>query len=821
YLGLIRPDGTTVEFEFAPEYPEQVSDVSYGIRLGSTNLKLAVEAGPATAFVPPDNSLGTNWQALGFNDSGWSNGITAIGYEAATGYEGIINFDLQTNMFNANASAYVRIPFTVENPQLITAITLDMKFDDGFAAYINQRPVASSNAPAVLTWTSAATAVRADVDAVLFAPFSVTNFDGALVPGENILAVHALNVSSNDDDFLLAPEITATLQELAYFPAPTPGSNNTESVAPLAAPVDFSLESRTFTSPLMLTLTTPTSGGEIRYTTDHSIPNQSSTLYTGPIALNTSVIIRARTYAPGFSGSRVTAESFIELMPNTQSNLFSSDIPVIIVENFGAGAVPNKDSARQPAVWMIFEPDGAADRTVLDRMPEVVSRAGIKRRGSSTQNIPKTQFSLDSWADDSDDKRDVRPLGLASEADWTFYSPYSFDRAFIRNSFLNDLADDTDHIAMDWRFCEVFINTGGGALDYATDYFGVYMLSEKIERSGSRVDVMDMDPSDNTPPDVTGGWVWKDDRTGPGETGFAAGGLNFAYTSPQEDDVTPAQTAYIQQYINDFDTALDGPNFRDPVLGYRPYINVNNWVENWWLNVLPMNVDAFRLSAYYYKERNGVMKLGPVWDFDRTMGSYDGRDDNPEEWFGCGSTDFFNYGFFQRLFQDIDWEQAVIDKWYDLRQASFRDSNICDIIDDHSSIVEEASARHFARWPAVSPAGGAYSNEVNNMKNWLTTRAAWIDGQWTPPPDISANSSYVSTGFMFSITSPSNGVIYYTTDGSDPRAPGGGVSTNALVYTGPISVLSTSRIRTRIQLPSGDWSGINRANFSTQPPQIQ
>lgn len=64
YLALVDPDGTTVAFEFAPQYPEQVADVSYGLRLGTTNQALAVEAGPVRALIPTNGALGTTWSTL-------------------------------------------------------------------------------------------------------------------------------------------------------------------------------------------------------------------------------------------------------------------------------------------------------------------------------------------------------------------------------------------------------------------------------------------------------------------------------------------------------------------------------------------------------------------------------------------------------------------------------------------------------------------------------------------------------------------------------------------------------------------------------------
>ena len=66
-------------------------------------------------------------------------------------------------------------------------------------------------------------------------------------------------------------------------------------------------------------------------------------------------------------------------------------------------------------------------------------------------------------------------------------------------------------------------------------------LIEKIKRSDKRVDIEDLLPSQSTPPEVTGGYIFKKDRLDPGDVGFStvrAGG--FAYVEPKEKEITTA-----------------------------------------------------------------------------------------------------------------------------------------------------------------------------------------------------------------------------------------------------------------------------------------
>ena len=88
-----------------------------------------------------------------------------------------------------------------------------MQYDDGFVAFINGTEVASANAPGrngqpgSLSWLSTATGSHNDRDAVRYETFDLANFADTLKQGDNVLAIHALNRSTSDDDLLMLPQI--------------------------------------------------------------------------------------------------------------------------------------------------------------------------------------------------------------------------------------------------------------------------------------------------------------------------------------------------------------------------------------------------------------------------------------------------------------------------------------------------------------------------------------------------------------------------------------------------------------------------------------
>src|SRR5690606_17315234 len=95
---------------------------------------------------------------------------------------------LALQMLSNNATAYLRIPFNVTDPNQFDFLKLRIKYDDGFVAYINGQPVASRNAPGSPQWNSTATAANLNADSA--EEIIIGNTPGLLVSGANVLAIH-------------------------------------------------------------------------------------------------------------------------------------------------------------------------------------------------------------------------------------------------------------------------------------------------------------------------------------------------------------------------------------------------------------------------------------------------------------------------------------------------------------------------------------------------------------------------------------------------------------------------------------------------------
>jgi hypothetical protein len=149
YLALVKPNGTFAS-RFSPMFPAQAPNVSYGLPTLSTPSPILTPGGDARLYVPSNNNLGLDWVIPAFDDSAWRLATNGVGFEnnpTPPSLTGSFNSDIDSLMRTRSPSAFLRIPFVVNDPTAIDVMTLRMKYNDGFAAYINGTEVARRNLP--------------------------------------------------------------------------------------------------------------------------------------------------------------------------------------------------------------------------------------------------------------------------------------------------------------------------------------------------------------------------------------------------------------------------------------------------------------------------------------------------------------------------------------------------------------------------------------------------------------------------------------------------------------------------------------------------
>jgi hypothetical protein len=266
-----------------------------------------------------------------------------------------------------------------------------------------------------------------------------------------------------------------------------------------------------------------------------------------------------------------------------------------------------------------------------------------------------------------------------------------------------------------------------------------------------------------------------------------------------------------------FETALYGSGFMNPTNGYRAYLDVDSFIDQHWLIEMSKNVDGFRYSTFLHKDRGGKLKLEPVWDWNLSFG-------NADYYGGWNTSQWYNphlrpneISWFRRLRQDPDFSQRCVDRWGQLRTNEFSPAKLLKSVDQMAAQLDEAQARNFNRWGIMGQhvhpnwyVGRTYKDEINWMKRWIKDRIAWIDSQLLAAPrgsirEAAADPVHPANGQRSLVLEAGKGTVYYTLDGTDPREPGGTVSSKALTYSKPVPINPNARIFART-FQSDAWS---------------
>jgi hypothetical protein len=564
-----------------------------------------------------------------------------------------------------------------------------------------------------------------------------------------------------------------------FFGFPSPAAQNNGGYLDEVDDIEFSHDHGFFDTSFYVTIASETEDAAIYYTLDGTEPYKlggrfpRGTVYTSPVSISKTTTLRAKAIKSGWKPSDIETQAYIFVEPDVRN--FSSNLPIAVVDTFGEGVRQNTQTLSYAGFI-----DTTRGRARFADPLEFIGRAGINIRGKSSAGFAKKQYRLETW-DDYDDDKDVSILGFPAESDWILQGPYS-DKSLMRNFLSYKWSNDIGRYAVRTRFVEMFLNTDGRGISLS-DYVGVYVFMEKIKRNKNRVDIVELEPADNAGPQITGGYIFKKDKFDGGEPTFTTStGQRLIYVDPKGTDITQAQKNWLKNYVDEFESVLNGSNFRDPVNGYAKYIDADSFVDHHIIVELTKNIDGFRLSTYMFKDRGGKLNMGPVWDYNLSLGNADYL----QGWISSGwynnLLDSGAYPWWRRLFQDPEFRLRYADAWFGLRKSLLATDRLLKDIDDTAALLNEAQARNFDRWNILGRyvwpnwfIAQTYPEEINWMKGWLEERLAWMDSRIAiefaaAPPNFNLQGGHFDHGFDLAMTAL-YGTIFYTLDGSDPHQP--------------------------------------------------
>lgn len=833
-FGVSSDDGFRVElgtnvFEYPPPRGPADTLAAFNLPAGDYPVRLVFYecgGGSEVEFFAAPGALGGfdgSFRLVGDTGSG---GLAVkslpVGGASGTSLRPLIVTDVQAQMLGKSGSAYVRLPFAVEDPSVFTTLTLRMKYDDGFVAYLNGIEIARRNAPASPQWNSVATTAHSVASAIVFEDMDVTSQLGLLRAGTNALAIHGLNVSTSDGDFLALAElvqnkVVGTTNH--YFATPTPGTFNSAQFAALVSELKVSPNRGWFENTnLSVTVTSATPGISIRYTTNGSAPTATTgTFYTGPIHLRSTTVLRAVGFREGFEPSPVETHSYLFLdqvqQQNTNQNYVGGSAGDYTLNPTVTQQPPYRDTFKSdllslptlsvsaawedlfgPAgIWSNTQGQGAAwerpcslEYLRPDGQKGFHVNCGIRIQGGASRGmVPKHGLRVLF-------KRQYGPGELA----YNLYpdSPVkAFDTLTLHAMFNDHWGWGAAQAAMHRdQWCRDTQNAMAGYGPHGTYvhlylnglYWGLYNVGEKGDASYAAHYL----GGDKTEYDALNSDELIDGNADAWNTLFNfvdVGAINdLAYTN-------------LAQYLNI-------PNFIDYLLLNFYAANMDWPGHNW--NAARRRVPGAGFHFFSW-DAEWTFGIGSNLGTDRTgIGAGDGSVGriyaalrvHPEfrrEFGDHAQRRLFNHGALTPAAAGARWQQR-------------------------SDEIDRAVVGEAARW------GNGYTRETwlaadAAVRAWFPQRAAILINQLRSAglfpqlnaPEFSPFGGLVTPGFALMLTNSNpSGAIYFTLDGSDPRAWGGGLAASANLFATPLVLTNAVFVRARVR-DGANWSALVEATF--------
>lgn len=485
-----------------------------------------------------------------------------------------------------------------------------------------------------------------------------------------------------------------------FFTNPSPGVTNPEpdDTARVASPV-ITPPGGFFSSDVSVQITCPTPDAVIYYTLDDSDPDETSTMYTSPVALDvdpttaTMSVIRARAFKSGLNSSRIKSASFLFNSPHTlpvfsfvtdPDNLWDPDI----------GIIPNAEQSgrdwERPLSIQMFEPDG-------DEMFSLDT--GVRLHGTYSRTLDKKSFRVYCRQEYGQDRLEY-PLFPDIDVD-------SFKRFIIRNGgdpFSTCMRDTV--LESHWRQYGGLTSANRYVVLYINgEYWGLYNLRERIDEYYVQ-DHFGIDDNDVNLMKADY-WVWENESGKPQD-------WFDVYHYVEHNDLT-SDTVY-QEAVSHFD--------------------MDNFIDHCIWRIWGADVDWPHNNIYTF---NSEITNGPwrqiMWDADWSFGGLPQIhiEHNTLAWALRSEPrpDLFNLDMehllwgtvlFRQFASNEKFRRRFISRYADLLNTAFAPRNVFPVINSNADLIRPEMARNYAKWGDGAGNVNMWEESVDYLRIFSWTR---------------------------------------------------------------------------------------------------
>lgn len=374
----------------------------------------------------------------------------------------------------------------------------------------------------------------------------------------------------------------------------------------------------------------------------------------------------------------------------------------------------------------------------------------LKYRGntsfSQSDKKPYVLRPLDKPLEEGGEKKKVKLLGMGKDNKWALLAPYA-DKSMMRDLLAFEISRPWMDYTPQGRYCEMFLDG---------IYYGVYILNEVVSKGKQRLNLDDPGLEGDA---LTGGYLMEADinegftvqsryypMTSSGEQ--IPKYVFYQYDSPDYEDMKMAQILYIRSRIFEMEDVMASWYYRDPVKGYRKYIDEVSFVDFELAMELSHNVDAYRKSSKFFKRRDSQdprFKMA-IWDFNIAYGNcWKHKSYRTDTWVYESNETLYNDGettlvpfWWYQLNRDPFFKRLLKDRWFQYRKSNVSDDRIMATVDSMATVLTShgAESRNSEAWPRwgvkvwpnyYNPVN--FQDEIRYLKSWLMDRLAWMDLQ--------------------------------------------------------------------------------------------
>ena len=395
--------------------------------------------------------------------------------------------------------------------------------------------------------------------------------------------------------------------------------------------------------------------------------------------------------------------------------------------------------------------------------------ASMKGRGNSTWGMPKRPYNIKL------DKKS-KLFGMEKAKSWCLIANYE-DFSLLRNQIVYNLGADIGMTeSPDCRSVDLYVNG---------EYKGVYLITEKVEINSNRVDITDLEgdteklnpdldfstlPTQgifgkysgsiensqkwyairNEPSDITGGYLLElelGSRYANEPSGFVTQHSQpVILKSPEY--ASEAQIKYISGYWQEMEDALySDTGYNSLGKHYSEYIDTLSFARQYLVEEWSGDWDAGITSNYFYKDANGKIYAGPIWDFDSAANNLRAGHtiSDPLQWNAKTRTLWYNAlmgndtvkatpNIYALGFRHADFAEVVESEW----KNTFYNAAVSQLknIDKYVEDIIGAAVMNSIRWDSysttsISTIQSNYLAEVNIVKEFLAVRTDFLNKNLT------------------------------------------------------------------------------------------